>query len=238
MSEYPAVPQYGALDIPGYGAPTMGAIRPSSSQYSYQSSAQAGGLSNGVESSPHTNAYSYNANAQNEAKPVQGLDRTYAKPPSQAFSHVFTSSSYPSTPSVPLENSQTLQAFVQPLENQIVPRNRTQYNFELSELAPSIGSQHSQIEHPKRMAPAASDLEDGEVDDEGIDISSILSQEHEMGLKFPPESQQKDNDKKDNGGQSHKKDNVDATDQSPVQGRTSSLTLMRANHLEVYSFIS
>jgi len=188
MSNYPSL-QYGTSYNPsGYMPPSAGTYNAGSSQYPYQSQTQAPYLhgqvpSNGVLPAPHTNAYSFNVNGQGVTPPSNGVIQPFSGYGTQPYTHALPQPLVPPIP-IPSGTSQFPQTPNQASTTSTVLSTHAYQPSEPSRSRPPVKSQNTDAENPKDVNLAASDLEDGEVDDEESDKPSTLSEANEMGVEF------------------------------------------------------
>ena len=197
MSNYPSVPEYGTPYIPnGYAAQTGKAYSAEMSQFPYQvrrespyTHAHVKGPSNGMTPAPHANAHSFDANAQSVVTSSNRVNNTLPKATTNIYPHELD---FPPYTLVPLsyDNSFFPHSSFQNPTNSTVPSSLTHPPSKLPDLRSPSKDHTPEPKNPRSTISPASDLEDGEVDDEEIGELSNSSEENEMGLKFSRTLQQ------------------------------------------------
>lgn len=188
MSNYPS-PQYGTShNLGGHMAPLAGTYSTESSRYTYQNQKQAAylhglGPSNGVSPTPHANASSFYVNAQGVTPPSNGANQGFAGYGTQPYPTMLPSPPFPPVRSS-FGSSQFPQSSNQALATSTVSSTHVYRQPEPTDSRLLVKAPSALAEAPKDSILAVSELEDGEVDDEGSDSHSNLSDSNAMGVRF------------------------------------------------------
>lgn len=194
MSDYHP-PKYGTSYHPsGHIASLAGTYSTESSRYTYQNQTQAAylhgpGRPNGVSRTPHANAYSFNFNGQGVTPPGNGVNYGFPGYGTQPYPDVLPPP--PSPVRISFGTSHFPQSSNQASTTSTVPSTHADLPSQPPNPQLLVKTHVALTEDPKEDAIlAASDLEDGEVDDEESDTSSKFSEANAMGVNFSRASAQ------------------------------------------------
>ena len=201
MSAYPSAPHYGARHPSNGFYPSQGVRNNNGvSQYPFQASAQPSytydhdqSTPNGITPGSCTNEHSFNTNAQGIRPQGSEVNDTYPEPSNQHNPCLYPSESHQPVP-YSYDNSLLTQSSIQASANPTTISGYQPSDLASENLQASVRNLEPHLRNSEDIIPAASELEDGEVDDQELDTFSKSPERNEMGQIFSRPQQPLENE--------------------------------------------